>query len=88
MCIRDSLTLVDPALRHLPRLKTVIDALADEHLAVAVEEHDARAGAIGQGFGVDGLHVRVLSVLQSCFRGSGFRGQMSIGCLLYTSRCV
>src|SRR3954451_9193784 len=40
------LGLVDPALRHLPGLVGVIDPCADEHLALAVEEHHADAAAI------------------------------------------
>ena len=40
------LARVDPALRHLPGLVGVIDPCADEHLALAVEEHHADAAAI------------------------------------------
>src|SRR5215467_3499424 len=40
--------LVDPALRHLPSLERLIDALADENVPVAIEQHDADAGTIGK----------------------------------------
>ena len=40
------LAVVDPALRHLPRVVFIIDAKAHEHLALAVEEHDADPAAI------------------------------------------
>src|SRR3546814_10074759 len=41
------LALVDAALGHLPRLGGVIDALADEHESLAVAQHDADAGTLG-----------------------------------------
>ena len=40
------LALVDPALRHLPGLVGIIDPRADEHLALAVEEHHADPAAV------------------------------------------
>ena len=40
--------LVDAALRHLPAFHGLIDALADKHLAIAVEQHDADARPVGQ----------------------------------------
>ncbi len=47
--------LVDAALRHLPDMRHVdmfgaAGAAADEHLALAVEHHDAGARAVGQRF--------------------------------------
>src|SRR3546814_19381519 len=47
------LAVVDPALRHLPRLARGIEPLADEDAAVAVGEHDTRAGAVGEFAMVD-----------------------------------
>src|SRR3954454_15776198 len=40
------LGLVDPALRHLPGFVGIIDPCADEHLALAVEEHHADSATI------------------------------------------
>src|SRR3546814_258482 len=47
------LAVVDSALRHLPRLARRIEPLADEDTAVAVGEHHARAGAVGEFAMVD-----------------------------------
>ena len=43
------LACVDAALRHLPGTRC-IDTLGDEYLAGAIDQHDADAAAIGQGF--------------------------------------
>ncbi len=49
--------LVDPALRHLPPVAfLVVDAAADEDLAVGVDQHDSDAGAVAE-------FVHVLSCL-------------------------
>src|SRR3546814_16430542 len=42
------LARLDSTLWHLPRLGRRIEALADKDLALAVEQHDARAWTIGQ----------------------------------------
>ena len=43
----DILAVVDPALGHLPPVAlAVVDPLADESLAFAVDKHDAHAGAV------------------------------------------
>jgi hypothetical protein len=39
---------IDAALRHLPGLDALVDPLADEDAAFAVEQHHADAGTIGQ----------------------------------------
>ena len=46
---------IDAALRHLPRMREVdmfrpVDAPADEHQALAIEQNDANAGTIGEIF--------------------------------------
>src|SRR5436305_1022577 len=40
------LAFVDSALRQLPALHHLVDALAHKHLTIVVEEHDANAGPV------------------------------------------
>ena len=52
-------TVIDAALRHLPSMGEVdmlgpFNAAADKNLAVAIEQHDADTGTIGEIFEVHG----------------------------------
>src|SRR3546814_9333114 len=48
VCSSDLLALVDTALGHLPGLGRAVDPLADEDMALAVEQHHADTGTIGK----------------------------------------
>ncbi len=43
-----ALARVDPALRHLPGVGRVVDALSGKDQAMAVQQHHANAGPVGQ----------------------------------------
>src|SRR6185369_16301706 len=60
----DVLARIDAALRHLPRVALlVVDALSDEHEPVAIDEHDANAGAIRKGSGIDHGSVSLMLLM-------------------------
>lgn len=65
--------LVDPALWHLPGGRGAVEPLAREDHATSVDQDDTGAGAVGQGFGIDG----------GCGFGHGDRAGVAPPALLY-----